>query len=140
MEQIFNDAIVQIVGALLGLAVSYAVFFITKAQVKIHEATAQKIADDSKKKLIDDAVDRVIGLTQNTVLKIEQVSASALREAVKDGTIEKSELESLGKQAVQEVYSQLTEESKALLQTQVVDIQKYILDLVEKTVFEIKNK
>jgi L-lactate utilization protein LutC len=140
MEQIITDAISQILIAIVSLGVTYALFLIAKAKAKLHEATIQQIKDENQQKLVDNALDRISTLATNIVAKTEQNSAQAIREAVKSGTVSKVELIALGKNAVKEVYAQLTDSTKSLLQDEVVDLEKYITDVVEKSVLELKNK
>jgi hypothetical protein len=140
MEQIITDAISQILIAIVSLGVTYALFLIAKAKAKLHEATIQQIKDENQQKLIDNALERVSTLAANIVAKTEQTVAGVTRDAVKSGTVSKVELIALGKNAVKEVYAQLTDSTKSLLQDEVVDLEKYITDVVEKSVLELKNK
>jgi len=140
MEQILVDSLTKILISLLSLAVSYGLFYISKAKANLANATAQNIKDESQKKLIQDALDRVALIASNVVARTEQVSASAIREAVKDGKIDKTELEQLGKNAVDDVYAQLKDETKDLLENELSDLQKYITDVVEAEVLKLKVK
>jgi hypothetical protein len=139
MEQIITDAISQILIAIVSLGVTYALFLIAKAKAKLHEATIQQIKDENQQKLIDNALERVSTLATNIVAKTEQTVAGVTRDAVKNGSVSKVELIALGKNAVKEVYAQLTDSTKTLLQDEVVDLEKYITDVVEKSVLELKN-
>jgi hypothetical protein len=138
MEQIITDAISQILIAIVSLGVTYALFLIAKAKAKLHEATIQQIKDENQQKLVDNALDKISTLATNIVAKTEQTVAGVTRDAVKSGTVSKVELIALGKNAVKEVYAQLTDSTKSLLQDEVVDLEKYITDVVERSVLELK--
>jgi hypothetical protein len=140
MEQIITDAISQVLIAIVSLGVTYTLYLIAKAKVKLHEATIQQIKDENQQKLIDKALERVSTLATNVVSRTEQVAASAIRNGVKSGQVSKQELLALGENAVKEVYAQLTDDTKALLKDEIVDLNAFITDAVEKAVLELKSK
>ena len=142
MEQL-QAQVIQAIGAillaLLGLLSAYIVQLINKVKVRTEVETA-KIKDESQRQLINDALNRVQQLANDTVVATEQSIARELRESVKDGKIERSELVALGKQVSTDVYAQLTPQTKELLSQEITDIQSYIENAVEKALFELKNK
>jgi hypothetical protein len=137
MEQV-TQVLINVIIALIGLAGAYLVMYLKKLQAKVELQTVQ-IADENQKKLVNDALDRITDLAQKTVAQIEQTTAKDLRQAVADGKVDKSELEALGQQAVTEIYSQLSLDAKAVLSTEVNDIQAYILNTVESELLKLKT-
>ncbi len=138
MNEIVSKVIVNIVIALLGLAASYSILLINKAKQKIDVETEQ-IKDDKQRALARDALEQVNILAAKTVISIEQTTAKALREAVKDGTTNREELLGLADQAHLEILQELKPKYREVLEKEINDINKYISDTVEEKVFELKN-
>jgi phage tail protein X len=134
-----QDILIKIVIGLLGLAATYAMYYIKKAVAKIM-LEADKIKDDKQRALVKEAIDRVDELAYKAVAATEQTVAAALRKAVKEGIANREELLALGAQACEEVYSQLSPAVIEALKSQVNDVDKYIADTVESMVLGIKSK
>jgi vacuolar-type H+-ATPase subunit H len=132
------STLTTIIIAAIGLLGAYALSLIKQATAKI-KAETNKINDETQRKLVQDALDRVSNLAERTVQKIEQTSASAIREAVKDGKIDREELLALGKTAFDEVYGQLSIDTVELLNTEIVDVQAYIQAVIESEVLKLKQ-
>lgn len=137
MEQL-QQALVNVIIALIGLAGAYGVFYLNKLTVKVKLQTEQ-LKDEKQKKLLSDAIDRINDLAQKTVAQIEQTTAKDLRKAVADGKVNKAELEDLGKQAAMEVYSQLSSDAKTILSQEMNDVQDYIMKTIESSLLNLKN-
>lgn len=140
MEQILQQTLTQVIASLLGLAGTYALFLIGKAKLKIAKATETNIKNEAQRKLVQDAFDRITILASNVVAQTQQVSVDALKKAISDGKIDKSELQLLGVQAVDIVYSQLNNETKVLLEQELNDVKGYISAVVESQVLNLKNQ
>jgi len=138
MNEIVSKVIVNIVIALLGLAASYSILLINKAKQKIDVETEQ-IKNDKQRALARDALEQVNILAAKTVTSIEQTTAKALREAVKDGTTNREELLGLADQAHLEILQELKPKYREVLEKELNDINKYISDTVEEKVFELKK-
>jgi vacuolar-type H+-ATPase subunit H len=133
IQKILVDIAISLL-SLLGVVITY---YVTKLVTKIQIETA-KIKDEKQRKLVEDAINRVNSLVNSTVAKIEQTVAKDLRQAVADGKVDKAELLALGQQAVDEVYMQLSEDTKKLLADQLTDVDAFIRSLVEAQVLFIK--
>ncbi len=137
-----KDALVQTVTsitiALIGLAASYAILLIKKAKQKIEEET-DKIADEKQRALVKDALENLNTIAAKTVTQIEQTTAKALRESVKDGKTDRNELLALANQAYNEILSTMKPEYVELLQKELGNFNKYIKDTIEEKVFELKT-
>ena len=142
MEDLQNQA-VQVLGtlgiALLNLGVAYLLYYIKKATEKAKIET-QKLQDEAKIQLINNAIDRVNKLATDSVKATESIVAKELRQSVADGKVDKAELYKLGTQVSKDIYNQLSEDTKNILSEEVKDVQSYINTVVEKTLFDIKNK
>jgi vacuolar-type H+-ATPase subunit H len=138
MSEALKEALTNIGIALLSLLSAYLVYYINKLVQKIKVETA-KIEDEKQRKLVEDALNRVNDLAYKTVAQIEQTTAKSLRQLVKEGKADKEQLLALGKQAVDEVYAQLSVDTKKVLTDECLDVEKYIRDCVESYVLQIKE-
>ncbi len=135
----FSTTLITIAIALVSLAGSYALYFIGKAKTKLSEETIKNVKDATQRTLIQNALDRVSTLAQTVVTETEQTTAASLRQAVANGTVDKSELIALGKNAVGTIYSQLKPDTISLLETELTDVKGYITSVVEAQVFNLKQ-
>jgi adenylate kinase len=136
--ELVKSFLVDVGIALLGLASAYAVLYLNKATAKVKEEIG-KIQDEKQRALINAAIDRVNDLAFKSVSSVEQSSAKALREAVKAGIEDRQKLLDIGKSAVEDVYNQLSPDAIALLENEVTDVKKYIMNCVESEVLKIKK-
>jgi hypothetical protein len=138
MEVLIQKVLTDVLLALITLAGAYAVLYINKLKIKA-DAEIEKIADEKQRKLIQDSFERINDLVIKTVGSIENTVAKDLRQMVADGKVDKAELEKYGKQAAEEIYSQLSDDTKALAEVQINDLYKYIMDAIENQVGLIKK-
>lgn len=138
MHEIFTQAILDIFLAVLSLLLAYAVAAVRKFTDKVRTET-QNLKNDEQRNLLLDALNDVEELTTKTVTQIEQTTAKALREAVKDGKTDKSELEALSKQAYNEITEALRPEAKELIEKNFGNFSTYLAKTIESKVFELKN-
>jgi BMFP domain-containing protein YqiC len=124
--------------ALLPVLSAYIIFLCTKLQGYL-KLRAEKITNETQRKLVDSAIDRVNELAQKTVGQIEQTVAKDMRQAVSDGKIDKTELEALGNQAVKDIMSQLSMDAKTALNSEFTDVEKYVKDTMESTLLNLKS-
>lgn len=137
-NQFFTQAILDIVLAALSLLLAYAAAAVRKYTEKV-KVEAQQLKDDGQRNLLLDALNDVEELTTKTVTQIEQTTANALRQAVKDGKADKSELEALSKQAFNEISEALRPEAKTLIEKNFGNFSTYLTKTIESKVFELKN-
>lgn len=140
MEAIQSMAVETLSGlalAIISLLGAYGIFFIQKAGAKLKEQTAQ-ITDDKQRKLLEDALADVETLATVTVGAIEQTTASALREAVRDGDIDRKELLALGTKAFEDIKAKVGTSSQALITRNLGSFDDYLHNLIETKVLELK--
>ena len=82
-----SDALVNVALAII----AYGVYYIRLGAAKLKEQTAQ-IKDETGRKVLEDALDDVVNLATVSVGAMEQTTAKALRDAVKNGTASREEL------------------------------------------------
>ncbi|GMQ61185.1 hypothetical protein [Vallitalea maricola] len=136
-ETITNLGITIVIG-IISLIGAYAVKFITQLTAKAKEQTAL-IKNDNMTFLIREAMERINQVSKTVVTSIEQTTAKELREMVKDGEIEKEEIEKLGQKAFDEVVNVCNNE-KQYLSKWITNVDGYIQNVIEQKVFELKQE
>lgn len=126
-----QEVLLTVLLAVLSLGSLYALYYINKAKTSLQARTDAA--------LLDATIARAAALAESTVLALEGTTAKRLREAVKNGRADKSELLALGHQAVQDVLRHLGAEGEKLLQESVGDVQDFVRDLVEAQVERLKQ-
>lgn len=99
-----------------------------------------KITDEGQRKLLENAIDDAFNLANQTVAAIEQQAASAIREAVKDGKVDRNELLKLSDQALTEIKAKLSPEAQRLISENFADLDAYLKNEIEAAVLQIKGK
>lgn len=138
MNTLINNTLVDILTAVLTCVAAWAIYYINVG-TQIAKEKAKAIKDERQMALVDGAVDRVNDLAKKAVGKTEQTTAGELRNAVKDGNIDRSKLLALGKKVADDVYVQLSKDAIDALQTEIGDVKKYIEDTVETEVLKLKT-
>lgn len=141
MEQIQGvvvETLAMVLLALITLAGAFATNYIKKVSAKLN-LEMQTLEDINQKRLIGNALERLEIVAEKTVNKIEQTTAKKLREAVKDGKVERKELENLAKDAYQEIICTMEPEYVAVIQASLGDAQTYIMNTIEEKVEMLKE-
>ena len=134
-----SDALVNVVLAVIALAGAYGVYYIRLGAAKLKEQTAQ-IKDEAGRKVLEDALDDVVNLATVSVGAMEQTTAKALRDAVKNGTASREELLALGKQVFDEGKAAITPEAQQVITDNLGSFDKYLTAVIEDAVLHIKNE
>lgn len=132
------STVVSVALAVISLGGAYAVFYIHQATQKVKAQTAQ-IKDQALRKQLEDALDDTEYLAGVTVGAIEQTTARQLREAVKDGKVDKEELQALAAQAFAEIKSGVSPTAQQVITNQLGDFDTYLTNLIERKVLELKT-
>jgi len=137
MNEILQDALIKIGGALGSLLLAYIILYINKAKAKL-SLEISKIDDEKQRGLVTSAINRVNDLVINSVAMANQTIVAELKLAIENGTTDRSELLALGQKVANDIYVQLTPSIKETLETEIVDIEAYILTVVENQVAALK--
>ena len=129
---------VSIAMAVISLGGAYAVYYIHAAVQKV-KAQAAQIKDQALRKQLEDALDDTEYLAGVTVGAIEQTTAHQLREAVKDGRVDREELQALAAQAFAEIKSGVSPTAQQVITDQLGDFDTYLTNLIERKVLELKT-
>ena len=79
-----SNALANIVLAVIALAGAYAVYYIRLAGAQVKAQTKQ-IEDKAARELLENALDDVVNLATVSVNAMEQTTAQAVRDKVKEG-------------------------------------------------------
>ena len=93
----------------------------------------QKIKQEEFKNSLIVTLDSIETATKKSIVNL----GSAVKEAIKDGTVSKSELENLRTTALRDIHENLTPMIKRRLQAHIGDVDKYLQDKVTTTVEDI---
>lgn len=133
-----SEVAVTLVLALIGLLAAYATYGIRKMTEKV-KAQIVQLKDDAARQLLNNALEDVEELTTVTVASIEQTTAKSLREAVKDGKVDRSELVALSKHAADEITAAIKPEAQKIIEDNLGSFKDYVSKLIEEKVLELKT-
>lgn len=138
LSQELAPLLLNVLTGVLSLAGAYVVLYIHKLIARV-QAETELVKNEDRRKMIQQALVRLDEVTDVTVDAIEQTTARTLREAVKDGTADKKQLEGLALQAMQQIASTLEPEYMKLLNDTLGDVDTYLGNLVEAKVLAVKG-
>ena len=123
--------------AAISLLAAYALHYINVGAAKLRAQTA-KIDDERERKLLDDALGDVEKLAYKTVAATEQTTARQLREAVKDGKVDRAELAKLGRRACMDITAAISPDAQMLITDKLGSFDDYVSKCVEEAVLKLK--
>lgn len=133
-----SDALVNILLAVITLGGAYALYYLKLGAAKMKAQTAQ-IEDEQARQLLDNALDDVFNLVEVGVGAMEQTTAKALRQAVKDGKADREELLALGKQVLEEVTKAIAPEAQEVITKHLGSFEDYVMKCIENAVLQVKQ-
>ena len=133
-----SDALVNILLAVITLGGAYALHYLKLGAAKVKAQTAQ-IKDEQARNLLENAVDDVTNLVSVGVGAMEQTTAKALRQAVKDGKADREELLALGKQVLGEVKAAVAPEAQEVITKHLGSFEDYVMKCIEDAVLKVKQ-
>ena len=143
MEELLQDTIIQllgiVIGGILAIASAYATLFVAKATQKA-KIEIEKLNDERQRKLIDATLNRVDELLRTNIIALENTAKKDMLALIDDGKIEKDELKKLSQDVKINVLNQLGEDSLAILNDTLGDVNGYLEARIEEKLAEIKVK
>lgn len=103
-------------------------------------ARSQSIKNENTRKLVKDALNRVSDLTMYAVTCTQQELVKDIKKSIQEGTNTRDALLNLKITVINDVMSQITPQVEEALTTQIVDLQKYISDMVSTYVYQLKQE
>ena len=141
MENLLKDTVIQLLGVIIGgclaIATAYAGLLIARATQKI-KLEIEKLNDETQKKIFNDALDRVDSLLQTNIVAMENTVKKDMLASIADGKIEKAELKTLANNVKNNVLKQLGDDSLAVLNNSLGDVNGYLEVKIEEILTQIK--
>lgn len=136
MENLLGDLLQGALSIVLYAALAY---FSGQVIQFVKVRFVDRIKDENLKKIINDSLARLEDLVTKGVKSAEVSVGSYLREMVKDGKVDRSELVALKDVVKDEVLAGLSDDFKANVEAGVGDINTYVNQLIEIKLDEIKK-
>lgn len=141
MENLLKDTVVQLLGVIIGgclaIVTAYAGLLIARATQKI-KLEIENLNDETQKKIFNDALDRVDSLLQTNIVAMENTVKKDMLASIADGKIEKAELKTLANNVKNNVLKQLGDDSLAVLNDSLGDVNGYLEVKIEEILAQIK--
>ena len=142
MEELLQGTVVQLLGIVLGgiltIASAYMTLFVAKATQRAKVET-EKLNDERQRKIVNATLDKVDELLKTNIIALENTVKKDMLELIADGKIEKDELKKLAKDVKENVLNQLGEDSLAVLNNALGDVNGYLEARIEEKLVEIKS-
>ena len=143
MEELLQDTIIQllgiVIGGILAIASAYATLFVAKATQKA-KIEIEKLNDERQRKIVDATLNKVDELLKTNIIALENTVKKDMLALIDDGKIEKDELKKLAQDVKINVLNQLGEDSLAILNDTLGDVNGYLEARIEEKLAEIKVK
>jgi len=133
-----NTLLTDAMLAVVSLAGAYGIYFIRLCATKVKSQTAQ-LRNERTRWTLDTALDDVRQLAELSVGAMEQTTAKALRENVKNGTASREALLALSKTVFNEVKSAITPEAQAVITRTLGSFDDYLTKCIEDAVLKVKQ-
>lgn len=141
MENLLKDTIIQLLGIIIGgglaVASAYTGLLVARATQKI-KLEIEKLNDETQKKILNDTLDRVDNLLQTNIIAMENTVKKDMLVAIADGKIEKTELKTLADNVKNNVLKQLGDDSLAVLNNSLGDVNGYLEVKIEEILAQVK--
>lgn len=133
------ETIIQtIIGGALTIASIYLPIFMAKA-VEMAKSKTLLIKNEETKKVISNAINRIDDLITTNIIAVENTLKPKILEAIKDGKVDKKELNELSVIVKQNVLKQINTDTSEILNAVLSDTNSYLENRIEKILAELKN-
>ena len=143
MENLLENTVIQllgiIIGGLLAIASAYATLFVAKATQKA-KVEIEKLNDERQRKIMNATLNKVDELLRTNIIALENTVKKDMLVLIEDGKIEKDELKKLAQDVKANVLNQLGEDSIAILNGTLGDVNGYLEVRIEEKLAEIKKE
>ncbi len=125
------DLLQILIGSIISIAGIYLTMYIGKA-VNLVKEKAEHMKNEKTKALVNSTLDKVDDLISTNIIAVENTIKPTILEAIKNGTVDKSKLNSLSEIVKGNVLNQLNEESKKIFTNSLNDTNNYLQNRIEK--------
>ena len=143
MEELLQNTVIQllgiVIGGILAIASAYATLFVAKATQKA-KVEIEKLNDERQRKIVNATLNKVDELLRTNIIALENTVKKDMLVLIEDGKIEKGELKKLAQDVKINVLNQLGEDSLAILNDTLGDVNGYLEARIEEKLAEIKAK
>ena len=143
MEELLQNTVIQllgiVIGGILAIASAYATLFVAKVTQKAKVET-EKLNDERQRKIVNATLNKVDELLRTNIIALENTAKKDMLALIDDGKIEKDELKKLAQDVKINVLNQLGEDSLAILNDTLGDVNGYLEVRIEEKLAEIKAK
>ena len=143
MEELLQNTVIQllgiVIGGILAIASAYMTLFVAKATQKAKVET-EKLNDERQRKIVNATLNKVDELLRTNIIALENTVKKDMLALIDDGKIEKDELKKLAQDVKENVLNQLGEDSLAILNDTLGDVNGYLEARIEEKLAEIKVK
>lgn len=132
------DLLEIVIESVLAIASVYATMFVANVTKKV-KVELQKVKDEKAKELLNQNLDRVDALLRTNIIAMENTLKKELIKDIEDGKLDKEEAKLLVNNVKKNVLNQLGNESLAVLNEGLNDLNGYIGARLEEILVEVKN-
>ncbi len=133
-----NDTLVVCIIGLLTLGLGYFTYFLSRYTDKL-DAQIKNIKDEGQRKLFENALSDFHDIVLKTVTMAEQVSVKELKAKSEDGKLTKDDIVKIGEEVLAKVMENLSNNTKNVLDKNIVNLEEYAKSAIETKVFDMKK-
>ena len=143
MEELLQNTVIQllgiVIGGILAIASAYATLFVAKATQRA-KVEIEKLNDERQRKIMNATLNKVDELLRTNIIALENTVKKDMLVLIEDGKLEKDELKKLAQDVKENVLNQLGEDSIAVLNGTLGDVNGYLEVRIEEKLAEIKKE
>ena len=128
-----------VIKGLLTIASAYGVYLVSKVVQKI-KLKMMKLEDEQAQLIFNNALEKVDMLLRTNIVAMENTLKKEISEGIKDGKVEKEELNKLAINVKENVLNQLGKGSLDILNEGLNDVNGYIEARLEQVLVDIKKE
>ena len=133
-----NEILQTLVAGVISLAGILTTIYVNKA-IELAKLKAQAIKDEQAKKILTNALNNVDELICTNIVAVENTLKPQILEAIKDGKIDKSELNNLSLVVKENVINQMGQQTNTIINEALSDVNSYLESRIEKILADLKN-
>ena len=133
-----NEILQTLVAGVISLAGILTTIYVNKA-IELAKLKAQAIKDEQAKKILANALNNVDELICTNIVAVENTLKPQILEAIKDGKIDKSELNNLSLVVKENVINQMGQQTNTIINEALSDVNSYLESRIEKILADLKN-
>ena len=138
MNSALNEILQTLVTGVVSLAGILTTIYVNKA-IELVKLKAQAVKDEQAKNILTNALNNVDELICTNIVAVENTLKPQILEAIKDGKIDKSELNNLSLVVKENVINQMGQQTNTIINEALSDVNSYLESRIEKILADLKN-